>query len=201
MKWSPGDRGNIEDRRGVEECGPGMPLGIGGVLRAARAELVHRHRFSLAAWRRATQQVDSSPAAPPAQSTPQEERRGGLRRRRAARHAGRPGQRSRARATSRPSVVLFRDAIQSACGAAESATGPFYCPSDHKVYLDLGFFDELTRAFRRTGRFCAGVRRSPTSSATTCRLCSGRTRASRAIGGPARKTLETLTSARGETFP
>jgi predicted metalloprotease len=53
----------------------------------------------------------------------------------------------------RTQVVLFRDAINSACGFAEAATGPFYCPSDQKVYLDLGFFRELSERFGAPGDF------------------------------------------------
>jgi predicted metalloprotease len=50
-------------------------------------------------------------------------------------------------------LVLFRDAIDSSCGMAQSATGPFYCPEDEKVYIDLGFYDELKQRFGAPGEF------------------------------------------------
>ncbi len=52
-----------------------------------------------------------------------------------------------------PKLHLFSGGVQSACGFAESATGPFYCPGDQKVYLDLEFFDEMREKFRVSGDF------------------------------------------------
>ena len=50
-------------------------------------------------------------------------------------------------------LVLFRNYTESGCGSAQSATGPFYCPEDEKVYIDLGFYDELRQRFGAPGQF------------------------------------------------
>lgn len=52
-----------------------------------------------------------------------------------------------------PKLVLFSGAVQSGCGAAQSAMGPFYCPADHKVYLDMSFFNELSKRLDAPGDF------------------------------------------------
>jgi predicted metalloprotease len=53
----------------------------------------------------------------------------------------------------KPTLVLFTDRVQSGCGIAASATGPFYCPEDEKLYIDLAFFRELRTRFRAPGDF------------------------------------------------
>ena len=52
-----------------------------------------------------------------------------------------------------PKLVLFSGAVQSACGFAQAAMGPFYCPEDHRVYIDLSFYEDLKNRFRAPGDF------------------------------------------------
>lgn len=52
-----------------------------------------------------------------------------------------------------PTLILFSGSVRSACGFADSAAGPFYCPSDQQVYLDLSFFKEMEQRFAATGEF------------------------------------------------
>lgn len=52
-----------------------------------------------------------------------------------------------------PTLVLFTDQVQSACGLGSAASGPFYCPGDQKVYIDLSFYEELRRRFSSPGDF------------------------------------------------
>ena len=149
MEWAPGDRSNIEDRRSAVG-GRAIPVGLGGLaVLLVISWLTGINFFSLL-----TDQTGGSPASPSSQAlgTPQEERAVDFVDVVAndtqdvwAQKLGDRYQRTK--------VVLFRDAIQSACGFAESATGPFYCPNDGKVYLDLGFFDELSQRFGAPGDF------------------------------------------------
>lgn len=52
-----------------------------------------------------------------------------------------------------PTLVLFTDSVQSACGTAGASVGPFYCPADYKLYIDLDFYGELQRQFQAPGDF------------------------------------------------
>lgn len=154
MRWSPGNRGNIEDARGRGIRG-GVPLGIGGVLVLMVLSWTTGVDFlSLlgGAGGPASSVSETSGTPGEIQTTPEEEQMVDF----VDAVAGDTQQvwqqllGGRYQATR---VVLFRDAVQSACGAAESATGPFYCPADGKVYLDLGFFAELDRQFGAPGDF------------------------------------------------
>jgi predicted metalloprotease len=57
------------------------------------------------------------------------------------------------RTYEKPTLVLFSDAVQSACGFAQAAVGPFYCGPDHKIYIDLSFYRELRQRFDAPGDF------------------------------------------------
>jgi uncharacterized protein len=61
--------------------------------------------------------------------------------------------RSMGRTYQEPKLVLFTGEVESACGYAQAATGPFYCPRDYKVYLDMSFFQELSDRFKAPGDF------------------------------------------------
>ena len=96
--------------------------------------------------------ADSVSSGAPVQSTPQEERMVDFVDAVAADTQG-TWQRVLGSRYQQTTVVLFRDAVDSACGFAQAATGPFYCPADRRVYLDLGFFDDLARKLDAPGDF------------------------------------------------
>jgi len=67
--------------------------------------------------------------------------------------ASAPRFRGAPRAYEEPVLVMFSGSVNSACGMAGAASGPFYCPGDHKVYIDLSFYDQLKRQFKAPGDF------------------------------------------------
>jgi predicted metalloprotease len=149
MQWSSGNRGDIQDMRG-RSGGRAVPLGIGGFLVVlVLSWLSGTNLFQLLGTQTPSETVGTSGQV---QSTPAEERQvdmvGAV-----AKDAQDVWTEVLGSRYQRTSVVLFRDAIDSGCGFAQSATGPFYCPADRKVYLDLGFFDELSRRFGAPGDF------------------------------------------------
>jgi predicted metalloprotease len=152
MRWSPGNRGNIEDARertgGVGIAG----MGIGGFLvLLVLSWLTGTNLFTLLGTdsQAPTQTTGTSGEL---RTSPAEEKMVDF-----VDAVMNDAQDTWAKLLGNryepTKVVLFRDAIQSACGFAQAATGPFYCPGDRKVYLDLGFFNELDQRFGAPGDF------------------------------------------------
>ena len=92
-------------------------------------------------------------------------------------------------------LVLFRGSTRSACGTGQAEMGPFYCPRDEKVYIDLGFYERAARALRRARRFRAGLRdraRGRPSRADAARRESARARSTALASRPAKTALVRL---------
>lgn len=152
MRWAPGDRGNIQDARGSSGMRVGS-IGIGGFLVLLLLSWATGTDFlSLLGGGGGTSSPGSVATTGELRTTPEEERLVDFVDA-VAEDTQDTWEQLLGSRYQRTLVVLFRDAIESACGFAQSATGPFYCPGDRKVYLDLGFFDELSRRFGAPGDF------------------------------------------------
>jgi predicted metalloprotease len=152
MRWTPGGRSpNLEDRRSVGGMGRG--LGIGGTVVVLALSLIFgRDLFSDLGVEPAV----GTAAAPmtPADSAAEEDQVQFVSfvlddvqntwAKTLPQHGGR---------FTPARLVLFRNSTDSGCGPAQSVMGPFYCPLDERVYLDLGFFEELERRFGASGDF------------------------------------------------
>jgi predicted metalloprotease len=152
MQWSSGNRGDIQDERGRSGGFGVAHLGVGGFLvLLVLSWLSGTNLFSLLGTQT---QAPSQTVGTSGQvaSSPSEERLvdmvGAVTKDAQDMWSDLLGSRYQ-----RTKVTLFRDTIQSACGFAQAATGPFYCPEDGMVYLDLGFFNELSRRLGAPGDF------------------------------------------------
>ena len=149
MRWTPGRQSdNIEDRRGMG-MRAGLPIGIGGLLLLGLLSLLTGRNFlSLIA------DTDTRPTTyqGPVQSSPEEDRRVQFVSF-VLDDAQNTWRQILGDRYQDAKLVLFRDQVQSACGFGQAASGPFYCPGDQKVYIDLSFYDELQRRFGAPGEF------------------------------------------------
>ena len=153
MRWTPGDRSNIEDRRGSSARMGAVPMGIGGILVLLVLSWFTGIDFLSLVGDGGVPQTQTDPVGTtgPVTATPEEEHMVDLV---DVVMADTQATWSRLLPNFQPTTaVLFRDATNSTCGFAESAVGPFYCPGDRKVYLDLNFFNELHKRFGAPGDF------------------------------------------------
>jgi uncharacterized protein len=147
------DRSNVEDRRGAGLSGAGMKLGLGGtVVVLALSLFFKRDMFAVLG---VGEGVGSTSV-----SQPEVEERASAERQleKVAVASFNDAQRTWSgalggRGYRDARLVLFWDQTQSACGGADAEMGPFYCPEDERVYIDLGFYRELSSRFGAPGAF------------------------------------------------
>lgn len=162
MEWTGGDSGNdVEDRRDESGGGGfgggglgGIHLGIGGAIVVGLLSLIfHQNLFQVFSGDPST----AVPAAAPDRARDQREAPEVEFVTKALNDIQHNWDQMLPDQEGRPyrhaKLVLYRDEYPSGCGSAQTSTGPFYCPEDEKVYLDLGFFDELKNRFGAPGQF------------------------------------------------
>lgn len=156
MRWEDGRRSeNVEDRRGRRLTGPIKGGGIGVLLLALIAMYFGIDPALILNMVGDVQQVQTGPARVPVQQTPEEQRLADFVAVVLADTEDTWHQIFRAggRGYQEPTLVLFSDAVNSACGFAQAAMGPFYCPADSKVYIDLSFYRDLKKKLNAPGDF------------------------------------------------
>jgi len=146
---------NIEDRRGMRPVRTGVGLSIGGVLFLVVLSLLGINPLPFLGVATKAPEVQMQESAQPYQESPQETK---LREMTAVvladtEETWRALLPQYGVTYQEPTLVLFSGAVQSACGTAESAMGPFYCPLDQKVYIDMSFYDDLSQRFGAPGDF------------------------------------------------
>ena len=152
MRWRDRRQSeNIEDRRGFGGRGIAIGGGLGGLVVLIIALILGADPSQL------LEQVPNNPGSVPASrsTNPEEEE---LKQFVAVALAETEDVwttvfRQMNREYRKPTLVLFRDSVSSACGHAGAAVGPFYCPADEKLYIDLSFFSELKTRFGAPGDF------------------------------------------------
>jgi predicted metalloprotease len=145
-----GDRSNVEDRRGAR-TGAGLKLGLGGTLALIALSVVFKQdMFALLG----ASPGGGGPALSEGEIRERSAAEKGLEATAVATFNDAQRTWSRSMGGYRPAtLVLFWDEVQSGCGGASAAMGPFYCPADEKVYVDLGFYRELASRFGAPGEF------------------------------------------------
>ncbi|MEL7035705.1 MAG: neutral zinc metallopeptidase [Cyanobacteria bacterium J06592_8] len=156
MRWQMGRRSdNVEDRRGSSGSRGGVVVGGGlGVLLMAIAAMFLGIDPSIVLQQAAPPDQGSYSDSPVSRSAEEEELAEfvsvilGY-----TEDTWKSIFRERGKTYIEPKLVLFTDAVDSACGYAQAATGPFYCPRDQKVYIDLGFYKQMKYQLNAPGDF------------------------------------------------
>jgi hypothetical protein len=155
MKWEDERRSeNVEDERGTSFGRIGLAGGgIGTVVIVIVALLLGVDPRAL--LQQTTQNTAPTPSTHPVQSSPEEDKLKEFVSAVLGSTEDTWGEvfRQAGRTYVDPKLVLFRGAVQSACGFSRAAVGPFYCPADQKVYIDLSFYEELRSRFHAPGDF------------------------------------------------